>query len=239
MNDKTVRSSLSISRDMADYLETVDPQNYHAADRAKTIQHLNDILAGRSKESLTPLISTSTEETPVRLMADFSALSAQIEQMAQPFPLRHGRARKYPVWDGSAETPLKWIDQKRYDNALKNGFPTGFFENSYFDHICFSAVPDEMTCRGSTLMAVNLRPAASTPPFLRTVRCKIRIFQTADCAYACLLIATSRTQDFSTVNYADTVALHFHSLKMCCSGIAIWMPSISETAHWMAARLRV
>lgn len=150
MNDKTVRSSLSISRDMADYLETVDPQNYHAADRAKTIQHLNDILAGRSKESLTPLISTSTEETPVRLMADFSALSAQIEQMARPFPLRHGRARKYPVWDGSAETPLKWIDQKRYDNALKNGFPTGFFENSYFDHICFSAVPDEMTCRGST-----------------------------------------------------------------------------------------
>lgn len=69
---------------MADYLETVDPQNYHAADRAKTIQHLNDILAGRSKESLTPLISTSTEETPVRLMADFAALSAQIEQMAQP-----------------------------------------------------------------------------------------------------------------------------------------------------------
>ena len=150
MNDKTVQSSLSISRDMADYLETVDPQNYHAADRAKTIQHLNDILAGRSKEPLTPLISASTEEAPARLMAGFAALFAQIEQMAQPFPLRYGRARKYPVWDDSAETPLKWIDQKRYDNALKNGFPTGFFENSYFDHICFSAVPDEMTCRGST-----------------------------------------------------------------------------------------
>lgn len=128
MNDKTVRSSLSISRDMADYLETVDPQNYHAADRAKTIQHLNDILAGRSKESLTPLISTSTEETPVRLMADFAALSAQIEQMAQPFPLRHGRARKYPVWDDSAETPLKWIDQKRYDNALKTAFLLAFLK---------------------------------------------------------------------------------------------------------------
>ena len=93
MNDKTVRSSLSISRDMADYLETVDPQNYHAANRAKTIQHLNDILTGRSKEPLTPLISASTEEMPVRLMTDFAALVAQIEQLAQPFPFRHGRAR--------------------------------------------------------------------------------------------------------------------------------------------------
>ena len=151
MNDKTVQSSLSISRDMADYLETVDPQNYHAADRAKTIQHLNDILAGRSKEPLTPLISASTEETPARLMAGFAALSAQIEQMAQPFPLRYGRARKYPVWDDSAETPLKWIDQKRYDNALKKRLSHWLFLKIPISIIFASLLcQDEMTCRGST-----------------------------------------------------------------------------------------
>lgn len=85
MNDKTVQSSLSISRDMADYLETVDPQNYHAADRAKTIQHLNDILAGRSKEPLTPLISASTEETPARLMAGLLRCLLKSSRWRSPF----------------------------------------------------------------------------------------------------------------------------------------------------------
>ena len=150
MEYTAIRSSLEISRDMADYLEAADPQKYPPASRAQTIREINDILTGRSDAPFDSPLGRARDKRAIELMADFAALSIQVKQMELPSPFKRGRAQKYPLWNADAETPLKWIDQKRYDSAVRNGFPDGFFKQSYFDRVSFHDLPDDVDCTGST-----------------------------------------------------------------------------------------
>ena len=51
--------------------------------------------------------------------------------------------------DKDPNCPLKIVDQKIYDMAVKKGFPPRFFQESYFDHVTFYCLPDNANCNFS------------------------------------------------------------------------------------------
>lgn len=236
MEYTAIRSSLEISRDMADYLEAADPQKYPPASRAQTIREINDILTGRSDAPFDSPLGRARDKRAIELMADFAALSIQVKQMELPSPFKRGRAQKYPLWNVDAETPLKWIDQKRYDSAVRNGFPDGFLSN----HI--STVFRSMTCRTTwiardrPLPIAALPPAASKERSLRTVPCVIQTFQIVDWISACSHTRACRTSGSLTAR-SIRAALRFRSSKALLFWIAAWNRSIWETVRWTAVPL--
>lgn len=56
LEHKAVRSSAEISKRIADYLELCDPPKYPPRKRCKTIRLVNDVLQGRSSQSVEEMI---------------------------------------------------------------------------------------------------------------------------------------------------------------------------------------
>ncbi len=53
---------------------------------------------------------------------------------------------QYELFDLDPQRPLKIICQPLYDHAAEHGFPPDFFKESYFDHVVFGEVPENMDC---------------------------------------------------------------------------------------------
>ena len=67
---------------------------------------------------------------------------AQKELLPQPYTKSGSQQYHYKIFDPSEERPLKIVDQRLYDRAAKDGFPPGFFRETYFDRVTFYCIPD-------------------------------------------------------------------------------------------------
>lgn len=143
---KAVRSSLDISRQIADLLEQADPHTYHGMNRTRTIRRTNDILQGRDKQTVDELLAgvdavcgswkgyDAARATLHQRIQDFQH---QKELLTQPYTKSSGK-----IFDFDEEGTKPIINQQLYDQAAQEGFPIGFFHRSYFDHVTFYCLPD-------------------------------------------------------------------------------------------------
>ena len=141
INYKAVPSGLELSRRIADCLEASAPRGYTPDDRSRAIRGLNDILQGRSTRPVDELLAELDTCGDTRLPAileDVRAFLRQKELLTVPYDKRPSRKRFTFEWmNGVDERRLKIINQKLYDRAAREGFPTDFFRESYFDHVTF------------------------------------------------------------------------------------------------------
>lgn len=67
---------------------------------------------------------------------------AQKELLSRPYDKSSSQQYPYKIFDPSEKRPLKIVDQRLYDRAAKDGFPPGFFRETYFDRVTFYCIPD-------------------------------------------------------------------------------------------------
>lgn len=159
MNDyKPVRSSLDISKSIAFYLEMSDPAAFQRGDRAGSIRAANDILQGRSKQTVGELL----EELERKCGAHYAAEIAAIRQAIQDFLdqkelLSHVYNKSscsgtyhFKSYQNCNGRPLKIVDQKLFDKAAEQGFPPNFFRETYFDQVTLYCLPEYADFYGST-----------------------------------------------------------------------------------------
>ncbi len=150
-NYQAVRSGLAISRNVADYLEQIDPRTYHGDSRVQTIRAVNDILQDRSAHTAEELLDgLGDHPQATALRRDILDFLAQKELLDRPYT-REG-VLEYPSGLSryhSRDRPLKIIDQALYDQAAKAGFPLDFFRESYFDRVTFYCLPERADCNFS------------------------------------------------------------------------------------------
>lgn len=153
---KIVKSSLEISRNIADCLEDIDPIQYNGQSRTRRLRNVNSFLQGRNDMPLDELLDWAERTQGGAHAARVQAIRQDIQRFQEqkalletPYTRRGSRAYSYHVWDLDPEKPLKIIDQDLYDQAAREGFPPGFFRDSYFDHVTFCCLPDSAVCDGS------------------------------------------------------------------------------------------
>lgn len=148
---KAVRSSLDISRSLKYYLSMRDHDKY--GDSTKIVRALNDTLQGRG------------ERTVEQLLAEMDAVCggwkgydedrAMLRQRIQDF--QHQKALLSREYDKTSDSQYtyetrggrKVIDQNLYDQAARDGFPAGFFHNSFFHRVTLYCLPDAQDCCNS------------------------------------------------------------------------------------------
>lgn len=145
---KAVRSSHEISISIADFLEASTPQIYGGG-RVHAIRKINDILQGRSVETIDALADTLMEiggaqypERLERICGDIRAFQAQKDLLTTPYTKSSTKNYQYRLWGPDSLRTLKIINQRLFDLAAKAGFPPGFFRESYFDHVTIYCLPD-------------------------------------------------------------------------------------------------
>lgn len=155
-NYQAVRSTREIAKSIAYYLEMSAPANYPPSDRAKTVQAVNDILQGSSHRSTEELLAELTEKGGSYyageiegVKKDILAFQAQKLLIGKPYTKTSSRQYHYRMFDSGSRPPLKIINQRLFDWAAKGGFPPGFFEQSYFDHVTVYCMPDYTHCLDS------------------------------------------------------------------------------------------
>lgn len=154
--DKAAQTGLGISRRIFDCLEDIDPIQYNGSRRARMIRNINDHLQGRNDMPLEPLLDWAERalggEYAARVQAlrqnvrDFQARKARLET---PYTKSSAKQYKYKTMDLDPARPLKVINQQIYDWAAKAGFPPDFFQESYFDQVKLSCLPDHADCNFS------------------------------------------------------------------------------------------
>lgn len=156
-NYKAVRSSREISKRIVNYLELIEPANYHPRDRAKSVRSINDAIQGRGEYSLRQLMDELALNIGRYYPAEFEDIQRQIQDL-----LRQKELLKLAYTKRSDTMPplethdfggrrLKIIGQKDYDDCAKTGFPPDFFRQSFFDHVTLYCLPDDADFCGSTL----------------------------------------------------------------------------------------
>lgn len=143
---KAVPSGLDISRRVVDCLEAAAPRDYDPGERPRAIRKINDILQGRSTRPVDELLAELDKCDDTRLPAvleDVQTFLRQKELLTTPYVKRaNQRPFKFQYCSVSEGRKLKVIDQTLYDRAAREGFPTRFFSESYFDHVTFYCLPD-------------------------------------------------------------------------------------------------
>ena len=127
------------------------PDKYPPGNTAKAIGALNDILQGRSEHTVDELLTgmdticggwPDYDGDRTMLRQRITDFQEQKELLSRPYAKSSGQQYHCKIFDPSAERPLKIVDQRLYDRAAKNGFPPGFFRETYFDRVTFYCVPD-------------------------------------------------------------------------------------------------
>lgn len=155
MNDyKAVPSGMELSQRIADSLEIAAHREYQFGERVCALRAINDILQGRSarpaNELLVELEKCGEQIAP--LLQDIRNFQRQKELLSQTYDKRwNGKRYAFERRRGMNGSALKVIDQKLYDCAARNGFPPGFFRESYFDRVTFYCLPDAVDFYGSEL----------------------------------------------------------------------------------------
>ena len=167
-----VCGSHKLSVRAAELLEDMRPQLYNGANRAETVQTINDILRGRTDRTpdafLTGLRNTDNGGYTRRvdeLGRDIRAFLEQKALLTRPYTKSSGKQYQYRTSTLDPERPLKIVDQRIYDSAAKAGFPPGFFRETYFDRVTFYCVPDHTDFKfshfpGCTFAVCRIREAA-------------------------------------------------------------------------------
>ena len=142
---KAVPSGLELGCRIKDCLEDAAPREYQFGEGICTIRAINDILQGRSTwsvdELLTELEKCGDHIAP--LLQSVQNFLRQKELLMVPYVKRtNQRPFKFQYCSVSEGRKLKVIDQTLYDRAAREGFPTRFFSESYFDHVTFYCLPD-------------------------------------------------------------------------------------------------
>lgn len=146
---KPVKSSIEISKQIADILEAADPQTYNDMNRAQTARAVNDTLQGRGERPLGDLAAELTrkcsyyEGEVAAIFQEIRDFQAQKKLQAEPRWKYSGKVYKFKMYDADPERPLKIINQALYDLAVKDGFPSDFFRSSCFDRVTFYCLPDD------------------------------------------------------------------------------------------------
>lgn len=157
---KAVRSSLDISKSIAFYLEMSDPAAFRLGDRARNIKAINDILQGRSKQTVEAMLAELEQKGGSYYAGEIAVLRQNIQDfqhqktmLTKPYNKSSGKAYKtyrFRTYDGGNDRSLKIVDQKLFDRAAKLGFPPGFFRETYFDQVNIYCLPEYADFYGST-----------------------------------------------------------------------------------------
>ena len=202
-NDQAVRSGLDISRSVVDYWERTAPNTMDGA-RTKRIQSVNDILQGRSAQTVETLLDMlGTDDRGSAIRRDILDFTARKERLDRPYASPGVMA--YPPglsYYHSRDRPLKVIDQALYDKAAREGFPLDFFPESYFDRVTLYCLPDHTDCNfscfdGCSFQVCRIREATFDGAAL------------TDCAFH-----TARL-DHVTFFSARIAHTHFHDSSLC------------------------
>lgn len=153
---KAVQSSMEISRQLFDCLEDIDPIQYNGRNRPRMIRNVNDHLQGRNDMPLEELMEWAAASKGGEYAARVQTLRQSIQGFQEqkalldtPYTKTSRQQYKYQMTDKDPNCPLKIVDQKIYDMAVKKGFPPRFFQESYFDHVTFYCLPDNANCNFS------------------------------------------------------------------------------------------
>lgn len=146
-----VKSSTEISVGIVDFLQLISPRHFDGKTLAKMIQEANDTIQGRSERTVENLLDELREKAQgwypqeiERFRNEIAAFQAQKELLARPYTKCGNESYPFEICDKDPDRPLKIIDQKLYDRAVKEGFPADFFFMSYFDHVTFYCLPDDV-----------------------------------------------------------------------------------------------
>lgn len=122
-------------------------------DGAKVVTALNNILQGRSEHTVDMLLAGM--DTICGGWKDYDEDRAMLHQRITDFQHQKGLlSQEYTKTSGSQysyemRNGRKIIDQNLYDQAAKDGFPAGFFRNSFFHRVTLYCLPDAQDCRNS------------------------------------------------------------------------------------------
>lgn len=148
---QSVKSSMEISVSIVDFLQLMSPRVLDGKSRAKMVQEANDTIQGRSERTVENLLDELREKSQgwypqeiERLRNEIAAFQAQKELLSRPYTKCGYEHYPFEVCDKDPDRPLKIIDQKLYDRAAQEGFPPDFFFMSYFDHVTFYCLPDDV-----------------------------------------------------------------------------------------------
>lgn len=138
-----------MARRIAHYLNVVDPATYPDADQARTVRMVNDILQGRGERGIDSLWAELEEKSGGRCMEKLRDVHRDIEtfldqryRVFEPYTKTSRKQYQYRINDSDPKRPLKIVDQRHFDWAVKAGFPPDFFQDSYFDRVTICCVPD-------------------------------------------------------------------------------------------------
>ena len=148
---KAVRSSLDISRSLKYYLSMRDHDKY--GDSTKIVRALNDTLQGRGERTIEQLLAEM--DAVCGGWKDYDADRAMLRQRIQDF--QHQKALLSQEYTKTSDSQYSYetrygrkvIGQKLYDQAAKDGFPAGFFRNSFFHRVTLYCLPDAQDCCNS------------------------------------------------------------------------------------------
>ena len=157
MNDyKAVRSSLDISRSIAFYLEMSDPAAFRLGDRAGSIKTINDILQGRSEQTVEAMLADLEQKGGTYYAGEIAVLRQNIQDfqhqkmmLTQSYGKSSSKTYRFRTYDGGNGRSLKIVDQKLFDRAAKAGFPPEFFRETYFDQVTLYCLPERADFYGS------------------------------------------------------------------------------------------
>ena len=150
MNDyKAVRSSLDISKSIAFYLEMSDPAAFRLGDRAGSIRTINDILQGRSEQTVEAMLADLEQKGGTYYAGEIAVLRQNIQDfqrqktmLTQSYSKSSSKTYRFRTYDGGNGRSLKIVDQKLFDRAAKAGFPPEFFRKTYFDQVNIYCLPE-------------------------------------------------------------------------------------------------
>lgn len=141
---KAVPSGMELSQRIADCLETTAHREYAFGERVSTLRAINDILQGRSTRSADELLTELEKcgEQIAPLLQDIRNFLRQKELLTQVYDKPwNGKRYAFERRKGMEGRTLKVIDQRLYDRAARDGFPSDFFRESYFDQVTFYCLP--------------------------------------------------------------------------------------------------
>ena len=148
---KAVRSSLDISRSLKYYLSMCDREKY--GDSTNVVRALNDTLQGRGERTVEQLLAEM--DAICGGWKDYDEDRAMLRQRIQDF--QHQKALLSQEYTKTSDSQYSYetrygrkvIGQKLYDQAAKDGFPAGFFRNSFFHRVTLYCLPDAQDCCNS------------------------------------------------------------------------------------------
>jgi len=150
---KAVHSSLDISKYLKNFLTLCDPVKYPPSDSAKIVRRLNDALQGRGEQTVEAMLSEVDavcgrlgiyNSEWLMLRESIQDFRRRKELLSQEYTKTGDRQYPYEMHNGR-----KVINRQLYDRAARDGFPPGFFRDSFFHDVTLYCLPDAQDCSGS------------------------------------------------------------------------------------------